>query len=263
MKIRIFLKRILFTTVLLIATAVIGTISVVFILHFLSDSNEYRAARAENDSLREIAAVAENEIPLGSELPSESGEYTVARLSALDIEMLQINPDYVCWIKIDGTRIDHPVVRGQNNDTYINTSFYGEPNSLGSLFMDFRNRGDNLSNILIYGHNSVQGEMFGDLHLFLNESFLSENRIITLTVNGNTFEYEIFSVRQTDVFDPAYTMYFFSMNDFYNFAFDIDAPVHATKIITLSTCVTGGGNDDRLIVQAYARTNTVHPYILW
>jgi sortase B len=248
-KVKNFFRRVLFTTVLLVATAVAGVISLFFILHFMSDSNEYNAARAENDSLRGIAAVTES----GS--PPESEEYTSVQLSALDMELLQINPDYVCWISIDGTRINHPVVRGADNDTYINTSFYGEPNRLGALFIDFRNRGDSLSNIIIYGHNSIQGEMFGDLHLLLDELFLDENRIIAITVNGRTFEYEIFSVRLTDVYDPAYRIYFSSMQDFNEFAYQIDAPDHATKILTLSTCVDGGSNDARLIVQGYSLSN--------
>ena len=248
-KVQYFFRRVLFTVVLLFATAAAGVISFIFILHFMTDSNDYRSARAENDSLREIAVATENEIPLGS------GEYTVVQLSALDTEMLRINPDYVCWISIDGTRVNHPVVRGHDNDTYISTSFYGEPNNLGALFIDYRNRRESVSNIIIYGHNSIQGEMFGDLHLLLNEQFFNENHIITLTINGSTFEYEIFSVRLTDVYDPAYTIYFSSMHDFFEFAYEINAPVHATRILTLSTCVNEGSNDDRLIVQAYSLSN--------
>jgi hypothetical protein len=97
--------------------------------------------------------------------------------------------------------------------------------------------------------------MFGDLHLLLDEQFLNENRLITINVNGRNLEYEIFSVRLSDIFDPAYIVYFSSMHDFYEFAYEIDAPIQATKILTLSTCVNGGGNDDRLIVQAYSLSN--------
>ena len=252
-KVQNIFRRILFTTVLLVTTAVVGVISVFFILHFMSDSNDYRAARAENNSLRDIAAATALETENVMHL--ESDEYSVVQLSALDSEMLQVNPDYVCWININGTRINHPVVQGYDNDTYIKTSFYGEPNNLGALFIDYRNRGDSLSNIIIYGHNSIQGEMFGDLHLLLDKQFLDENRIITITVNGRTVEYEIFSVRLSDIYDPAYTVYFYSMNDFYELAYNVNAPVHATKILTLSTCVNGGSNDDRLIVQGYSLLN--------
>jgi len=248
-KVQNLFGRVLFTIVLLVATAVVGVMSFFFILHFMSDSNEYRAARAENSSLRGIAAEAGKESLLDSE------DYDIVQLSALDTEMLQINPDYVAWIRIDGTRINHPVVRGYDNDTYIRTSFYGESNNLGALFFDYRNRRENSSNIIIYGHNSIQGEMFGDLHLFLDELFLDENRIITLTVNGRTFEYEIFSVRLTNIYDPAYMIYFNSTQDFIEFAYEIDAPVHATKVLTLSTCVDGGSRDARLVVQGYSLTN--------
>jgi len=245
------LKRVLTTILLLVATAVFGVISLFFILHFASNSNTYKTARAENDSLREISKETENVSFLdytGSGY--EDGE--AVQLSVLDTEMLKINPDYLCWIDIEGTRIDHPVVRGYDNETYVNTSFYGGPSDLGALFMDFRNRGDRLSNIIIYGHNSHQGEMFGDLHLLLNEQFLNENRIITININGKIFEYEIFSVRLTNIYDAAYTLDFDSARAFSEFADLIEAPIQATKILTLSTCVSRGDVNARLVVQGYS-----------
>ena len=241
-----FFRRILFTVVLLVATVIVGIIALFFILHFASDSNNYMVTRAENDSLREIATEIENNPLTGS----EDGTFT--ERAPFDTEMIRINPDYICWINIGGTRIDHPVVRGYDNDKYISTSFYGEDNELGAIFIDHRNRGERLSNIIIYGHNSAQGEMFGDLHLLLNDTVLSDNNIITLNVNDKIFEYEIFSVRLTDVYDPAYIINFDSQNDFNEFAYVIDAPAEATKILTLSTCVSRGHLDERLVVHAYS-----------
>jgi len=251
-------RRVLLAIVLMVAALVVGAISMIFIMHFISDSSNYNVTRAENDSLRAMAM----------ELPSESGEYAtvismeilveispepaVTQLSSFLSEMLEINPDYAGWISIGGTRINHPVVRGQDNDKYVNTSFYGEPNALGALFMDFRNRGEYLSNIIIYGHNSHQGEMFGDLHLLLNEQALEESNIITINVNGRICEYEIFSVRRTNVYDPAYTLEFDYPNAFNEFIYAIEAPANATQIITLSTCVSRGNSNERLVVQGYS-----------
>jgi len=232
-----FLRRLLFAAVLLVAAAVVGVISLFFILHFISDSNNYKITRAENTYLREIVSETESDIiPLGT----------------LESEMYRINPDYICWLRIDGTRIDHPVVRGFDNAKYTGTSFYGEPNDLGALFIDYRNKEDRLSNIIIYGHNSMQGEMFGDLHLLLDEQTLNENRIITINIGGEIFEYEIFSVKLSDIYDIAYTIDFDTFSTFNKFTYDIDAPLYASKILTLSTCVSRGNDDDRLIIQAFS-----------
>jgi len=230
-------RRLLFAAVLLVATVVVGVISLFFIMHFISDSNNYKVTRAENNTLREIVSETEDDtIPPG----------------AFDTEMFQINPDYICWLNIAGTRIDHPVVRGPDNAKYVGTSFYGEPNDLGALFIDYRNKEDCLSNIIIYGHNSVQGEMFGDLHLLLDEQTLDENHIIAINAGGKIFEYEIFSVRLSDIYDIAYTLDFDTFSAFNRYTYDINAPVFASKILTLSTCVDRGNDDERLIIQAFS-----------
>jgi len=253
---RHIIRRVFVTTALIIVTLIVGTTAFFFTLHFMAESSTYRASNAENVSIREIAG----KLPTDEDLLPESEEYDnkqelgFVQLSSFDAEMLQINPDYVCWISIDGTRVNHPVVRGDDNDKYIDTSFYGEHNDLGTVFMDCRNIAGNLENIIIYGHNSRQGEMFGDLHLLRDGQFLDKHRIITIKVNNQIFEYEIFSVRLTNTNDPAYTIYFDTLSDYYEFADNNGAPLHATQIITLSTCVSRGNDNARLVVQAYALT---------
>ena len=95
-----------------------------------------------------------------------------------------------------------------NNDTYLNLTFSGEENRLGALFMDYRCVGEFVPHIIIYGHNSRHGDMFGNLRNFLDERYLNENSIITLLVNDRITEYEIFSARRTTVDDPAYFLDF-------------------------------------------------------
>jgi sortase B len=237
------------TVVLVIAIIVFGSIALLTTLVVLANTSSLRNTRAEFDHLREIAG----------DIESEFGEYGVMKLSVLDEEMRRINPDYVCWIKIDGTEVDYPVVRGIDNESYLHTSFYGEENIAGAVFMDYRNTGDfaalrigeAIPHIIIYGHNLQQGGMFGELHRLLNNQFLEENNLITLIVNDRALEFEIFSVRLTDIEDPAYFLNFSTAHAFPRFANRIDAPIAATQIITLSTCVVGGSDDDRLIVQGY------------
>jgi len=246
---RISLKKVSVTVALTVAILIFGSIALFTTLLVMANTSEFRASRAEYDSYRELA----------SDIESNPDEYGGTYLSALDEEMLQINPDYVCWIRIDGTGIDYPVVRGTDNNKYIYTSFNGEPNLAGTLFMDFRNEGDLLNSyvgealphILIYGHNLERGGMFSHLRRFLDERFMEENQIITLVVHGQTVEYRIFSARLTDINDPAYFLNFSEQRAFSRFADRIDAPLHATQILTLSTCTTGGSDSARLVVQGY------------
>ena len=78
---------------------------------------------------------------------------------------------------------------------------------------------------------------------------MAENNIITLTVNGRRVDYEIFSARLTDIYDPAYHLNFSYPGAFAAFLERNNAPEWSEQIITLSTCVTRGNDDERLVVQ--------------
>jgi len=240
-------KKVSVKVVLIAAIVIFGSIAFITALIVMAHINSLRASGAEYDDLRDLASSI-----IGS------GE-TPAELSALDLEMLEINPDYVCWIRVDGTGIDHPVVRGEDNEQYLTMSFSGEYNIAGTLFMDYRiggelatyTAGESLPHIIIYGHNTLEGGMFSNLRRFRSEQFYDENRFITLIVNDREVIFEIFSARQTTINDPAYFLNFSAPRSFYGFADRINAPIRATQIITLSTCVSAGDNDERFIVQGY------------
>jgi len=229
------------TTALTIAIVIFGGIALFTAIIVVAHNNNIRNSRVEYEQLRELAGDIEE---------GEAGHGTV-QLSALDLEMLQINPDYIGWLRIDGTNIDYPVVRGTDNDKYLNTSFSGEDSKAGAIFMDYRNFGDPIPHIIIYGHNLQQGGMFTDLRSFLFEQFLNEHNIITLIINDEIMEFEIFSARLTDIEDPAYYLDFSEPRNFPRFADKIEAPLQATQIITLSTCTRGGSDDRRIVVQGY------------
>jgi len=242
------------TAMMIIGIAVFSSIALFTALLVMAHTSNIKSANAEYESLREIA----------DDLMIESDEFGMIQLSALEEEMLQINPDYVCWIRIDGTGVDYPVVRGNDNEKYLKISFHGEERKTGTVFMDYRNYGDllnyhigeNIPNIIIYGHNLQQGGIFSDLRKYLSKQFLDDNRIITLIVNDELIEFEIFSARLTDINDPAYYLTFDASHSFPRFADRVGAPLQATQILTLSTCARrDGGGDARVIVQGYRLFN--------
>ena len=237
---------------LTMATIIIIIISSVTIL---PQALDLTALRREHTSLLRLAETLllmelSEEVPSG--LPEEISEILESippYINIFDAGMRAINPDYIAWIIIDGTVVNYPVVRGSDNERYLNTSFYGEPNIFGTLFMDYRNVGEYVPHIIIYGHNIRSGEMFGSLHNFLNEEYLAEHSIITLIVNGRLVEYKIFAARKTDINDPAYFLDFSAPGSFSAFLERNGAPPDAAQIITLSTCVSRGDDDERLVVQ--------------
>lgn len=179
-------------------------------------------------------------------------------IGASSTQMRDINPDYVGLLKIDGTTINYPVVRGNDNEQYLNMTFSGEKNRLGAIFMDYRCVGENAQHVIIYGHEASDMDgnklMFGGLRDFLDEQFLAENPTILFIGNDRISEYEIFSARLTDVNDPAYCLDFSVPNSFQSFVESNGAPADAEQIITLSTCF-GAYNDRRVIVQGVLLLN--------
>jgi sortase B len=177
---------------------------------------------------------------------------SLPNISPFDAHWLEVNPDYVGWLKIDGTIVDFPVVRGSDNEMYLTTTFRGEKNILGAVFMDYRNVEDNTQHIIIYGHQARDEDdnslVFGALHQFLDEQFMAEHPIILFMKNDSIFEFEVFAARQTDIYDPAYHLEFSDPDSFEVFLERTGAPSGAEQILTLSTCI-GADNDRRMIVQ--------------
>ena len=83
-------------------------------------------------------------------------------------ELQKINPDVCAWLTMNGTRIDGPIVQGENNEEYLNKDVYGEYSLAGTLFLDTRcSRDFGDFSGLVYGHHMEKHAMFGDLDLYL------------------------------------------------------------------------------------------------
>ena len=54
-------------------------------------------------------------------------------------ELQAVNPDVCAWVTLDNTNIDHPVLQGTDNLSYINRDVYGNFSLAGSVFLDSRN----------------------------------------------------------------------------------------------------------------------------
>lgn len=121
----------------------------------------------------------------------------------------QINPDVCGWITLDGTRIDYPVLQGENNMSYINTDIYGDFSLAGSIFLDSRcSRDMDGAYCLLYGHHMDQGNMFGDLDKYKQEDFFLENTAGTLLLPGKSYDLTVFACLVTgasdgEIFDPG------------------------------------------------------------
>lgn len=159
-------------------------------------------------------------------------------------EMYSINSDYKCWINVEGTNIDYPVVQGKDNSFYLNHDFNKNYLPAGSIFMDYRNDFETNFNTIIYGHHMKNSTMFGQMEKFKNEDFFNKNKYINLTAENKTYTYEIFAIGVYPC-DYGYNkINFTNKHDLNNFLHNIMNDAIFTRenissddqIITLSTC---------------------------
>ena len=70
------------------------------------------------------------------------------------VVLRETNPDIVAWIYIEGTKINYPIVQGEDNRYYLKHLFSGEWNGSGCIFLDFRNDASFADrHSIIYGHH--------------------------------------------------------------------------------------------------------------
>lgn len=161
----------------------------------------------------------------------------------------KINPDAVGWIKINGTNINYPVVQTNNNDYYLNHTFYKTHNIPGSIFMDCRNTVNNLNqNTILYGHGELlDGSMFSSMSKMFKNSWLEkqDNHTFIFNTEYQNMNWQIFSIYKTEPNTDYLKKDFDSQEQFLDFIdcvkeksiYDFYTPVISNdKIITLSTC---------------------------
>lgn len=170
------------------------------------------------------------------------------------------NNDTVAWIKVNGTNIEYPIVKSENNEFYLNHSLDKTNNSAGWIFADYKNKFDGTDkNIVIYGHNRKDKSMFGTLKNILNPKWYNnpENEEIIFIQKNENFIYKVFSVYEIEKESYYIKTDFSSNNEFKEFVETLkkrsiknfETEVSETdSILTLSTC--SSNNEYRVVLHA-------------
>lgn len=116
-------------------------------------------------------------------------------------QLLSINSDTVGWLTMDGTHIDHPVVRSADNFDYLDRGFDGRYYAGGTLFLDKDNSGFEDPYCIIHGHHMAAGAMFGDLGRYLDPGFFEKNRTGTLLTPEYDYDIEVLAAGIFDAYD--------------------------------------------------------------
>lgn len=193
-----------------------------------------------NKKNKDIMSEIKENVVINNEMDSNNEEYKIdfAKLK-------QKNSDAIAWIKVNGTDIDFPVVKGTDNSYYLTHNFDKEKNKAGWIFADYRNKFDGTDkNIIIYGHNMKNGSMFASLKDVIKEEWYNSenNKYIALITENENCKYQVFSVYQTETEEYYLQTNILNFKEFVekikgrskkNFNVDIK---ETDSILTLSTC---------------------------
>jgi sortase B len=176
-------------------------------------------------------------------------------------KLSDINPDMFCWIKVQHTSIDYPVVQSYNNEYYLYRDFTKISSSAGAIFADYRNTKSILNNrhLIIYGHNMLDNNMFQPLiTAYEKREDNFKTGIIELITDEGMYYYEIFSVGEEDPYsgyiqtsfesDEEYVEFLQTIKERSNFQKNVELNADS-KIITLSTCINEFWINRRFVVR--------------
>ena len=183
-------------------------------------------------------------------------------------ELQKENSDIVAWLQIEDSKINYPVLQGEDNSFYMTHDYKKEYSKDGSLFLDKDyDWSVPSSNLLIYGHNNRGStEMFVDLMNYKEEDYYKNHKTIRFTTAEEDAEYEIIAVFLSRVYykseKDVFRYYFFinaeneqEFNEYVENSkkaslYNIDATAkYGDQLLTLSTC-SFHTEDGRLAVVA-------------
>ena len=221
----------------------------------LSRDSEITTMTNMTDNIARIESGEPVIVPEDKNEDSEELQKIRAQLQALAVK----NPDTYGWIVVDDTRINYPIVQGDDNDYYLDHAFTGDYLPIGSVFADYRcNTSINSNyNTVFYAHNITSGAMFHDVTKFFEDEYFDNTQIVIYTFDGK-FVYEPFAIYESRHDNNYFKTGFTSFEDFKDFTEKIKGDATKVKdidftnrdrIITLSTC-TNGASTQRYALHA-------------
>lgn len=262
--------RALLSAGLLAACLISGTLLVRNMAGYRSGQSAYEDARAIAAA---PAAVRETEQPPQTEgtmppeprtrwvpAPIEEEDPNIQALEALDLSALQqVNGDVLGWIRIPDTKVDYPLLQGEDNQFYLHSNWKKETEYVGSIFLECQNSPDLTDfNTIIYGHNMNNGSMFGSLRNYQYGDNWQKYPYVYILTGEGVLRYEVFSTYTAAVDSDTYGLSFRqeqTREAFIEMALEqsgIDTgivPEPTDRILTLSTC-SGAGYSTRRVVHA-------------
>ena len=242
--------------VLLILVVLLLLVAAACGCHFWRSLHTREQEQQAFETLEEEVALPEPSLSPATNGEDENQQEVVLHDSAA---LISTNGDYVGWLSIPGTIINYPVMFSPSEpERYLHLDYYKQYSYSGTPFLDAR-CDPNEGNLIIYGHNMINGTMFGSLKSYRNENYLNSHKTIFLELSDGVHMFEIMSAVTLEKDDPWYSFLHASsadeeaawINDLQNkHGIPTGSVTSRTeRLLTLSTC-TGNRRTERMIVVA-------------
>lgn len=193
----------------------------------------------------------------------------------VDFAALQAeHPDVVAWIQVPDTNINYAVMQSGADtaeDFYLTHNEAGEKKRSGSIYIQKYNHADfSDPNTILYGHNMANGSMFANVHKFKKKDFFNSHEYLYVYLPGHVLTYRIYSLF---THNPRHLLWAYDFETEEGIQRFIDktlnpntstrrvregvSPTTADRLITLSTCVDGSDDTDRLLLVAVLESDTL------
>ncbi len=258
------MKKVLFTVVVIVLVAAFG-ISAFMVGNYLIEGKQ------QADRYDELSNIAAN-TQAQTEKPTETTQETTVPTETTEPGMLagykeiyEMNNHTVGWIKMEGTKMDYPVMQTPDDPNYyLNRNFDKVNADRGSIYAwgpaDINKPSDNIT---LFGHNMADGSMFACLNAYTSKTAWDNNSLIFFDTLNEYHTYKIFAVFKTSAnIGQGFSYHQFvdaaneeEFNEFVSTCkklafYDTGiTPVYGDKLICLSTCEYTLDNG-RLVVAA-------------
>ena len=196
------MKKTLFIVTVLLLVAAFG-ISAFMVGNYLLDGKK-QAERM--DDLSQIVSNAQTETTEETEAATEGTTETTAPRPTTAGGMLpgykdiyDQNNDTVGWIKMEGTKINYPVLQTPSDPNYyLYRDFDKKQSKRGSIYAwgdaDINKPSDNIT---LFGHHMADGSMFACLNDYTSKDAWDKNNLIFFDTLTEYHTYKIFAVFKT------------------------------------------------------------------
>ena len=251
-------------------------VSAFYVGNYLVQSNKQQASYNELASIMESIQSATQ--PTQSTQPAQSSKPDISGVETSPEEptdppilpeyapLYEMNSDMVGWIKIEGTKVNYPVMQTpETPDFYLSRSFDKQFSFCGCIYVrescDVNKPSDNVT---IYGHHMQDDTMFASLEKYYYDTYYEEHPIIIFDTLTEHHTYQIFAAFKTsasvgkgfkyhqfeDAADQDEFDAFVAQCKKLSFYETGHTPTYGDKLICLSTCEYTLENG-RFVVAAY------------